>query len=143
MYPGTVTHSPADVCGCIPVEGSGFRVADFGIWGLGLSGFRVLVVFHCTCTLGRRCPLHMHTWAPVPRAHAHLCANAPCTSMHCAVACMAWTSLLCGMMFRKKVQSMPRHVAASSRTHSATCIRHASSFFSGPCVVLGKVARAQ
>ena len=37
----------------------------------------------CTCTLGRDCPLHAHTWGPLPRAHAHLSANTPCTSTLC------------------------------------------------------------
>ena len=92
-------------------------------------------------------PLYMHTWTPVPSAPAHLrasapcaCTNAPCTSTLC--------NRMHGLDFRycaprcfrlgKKGQFMLRHVAASSREHSTTSIRHASPFSSGPCVVLGK-----
>ena len=72
-YLGKVMHSPADVCSCIAVEGG----LGFKVWGLWFGAFRLQgcswVALHmhtwaCTCTSGRRCPLHMHMWAPVPHA---------------------------------------------------------------------------
>ena len=55
--------------------------------GLGLKGLNSV-------------PLRMHTWAPVPRAHAHLGAGAP---RECALGRQCPTRMLIGEGFRVRV----------------------------------------
>ena len=81
--------------------GSLCQCAGIPFLGLMVQGPRFKVCPPCTCTLGNWCHMHMHTWAPLPCAHAHLGENSlppyfqllPLCSSKKGIAAGIWQSI--------------------------------------------------